>query len=67
MVPYRSLFVFMDFNGSLWVVIGPHASLLLVMAFNNFFCVLMDSNGSIWILIGPFLSLWILIDPYVSL
>ena len=61
---YRFLFVFMDSNGYLWVLKGPHASLLVLMGPYRFFCVSMDSSGSLWVLISPYSSLWILMGSY---
>ena len=46
MSPYRSLFVLMDSNGSIWVFMGPYESLLVLMASYMSLCVL-------WVLIGP--------------
>ena len=45
---YRSLCVFMDSDGSLWVLISPSASLLVFVGPYRSLCVLMDFNGFLW-------------------
>ena len=45
---------------SLWVFIGPCASLRILLGSygpNRSLCVLMVSNGSVWVLIGRYESL----------
>ena len=53
---YRSLYVLLVSNGSLWVLIGPFKSL------SDF----MDPNGSSLVLIHFFGSLGVLLRPYGS-
>ena len=48
--PYKSFCVFMESNGSLWVLTGPYFSLWILMGSNG-------PYGSLWIyliLMGPF-------------
>ena len=49
---YKSLVVFMDSNGFLWVVIGPYSSLLFLIGPYSFFYVCMDFNVSLSVFIG---------------
>ena len=42
--------VLFGFYASLWVLMSPYSSLV----------VLMESNGCSWVLIGPYASFWIL-------
>ena len=44
---YRSLFVVMDSNVSLWGFIDPYASLWVIMFFFKSTCALIDSNLSV--------------------
>ena len=53
MRPYGSIFVLMDSDWSLSVLIGT-------------FLVLMDSNGYVWVLMRPYGSLKILMGPLWS-
>ena len=66
---YRSLFVFMDSNGSLQVFIGlicPYKS-LFVMDFNVSLWVLRGFYASLKTLMGPNEFLWVFFSPYGSL
>ena len=60
MGPFRSLCVFMNSNGSLWVLIGFYAALCV-------FEVLIRFYGSLSVVIGVYASLWVLMSPYKSL
>ena len=40
------LFVFMNFNESLWYFLSPYASVSVSMSPYTSYCVFMDSNGS---------------------
>ena len=64
---FRSLFVPMDSNGSLWVF---YRSLCVLMYYNESLWVLMDSYSSTRILIffkSPYASFCVLIGPFASL
>ena len=64
MGPFRSLFVLMDFNGSLLVFITPHASLWIP---NVSLCVFKCSYEFKWVFMGPSMSLCVFMGPYGSL
>ena len=64
MSPYRSLCIFMDYNGSLWVLSGAYASLMVLMRPNKSLCIFIDFNGSLWVLIIPIAFSWIPVGPY---
>ena len=53
---YRSLFFFMDSNGSLWVLTVPFASIWILIGLYGSFQVLIRSYGFYW-------SLRVFIDP----
>ena len=55
---YKSLYVVMDFNGLVWVFIGPYVSLLVFMGPYSSNCVLMNFNECLLVLIGLYSSLW---------
>ena len=57
MGPYMSLFVLMDFNGSLSVLIGPYGSL----------SDLINPYVILWVFMGFYKSLVVLMCPYGSL
>ena len=50
MGPYRSLFVLLVSNGSLWVLIGLYPFLWIFMGPYKFLCILISFNGYLWVL-----------------
>ena len=49
MRPYMRLLVFMDTNGSLWVLIGPYSFFGVLIGPYSSFYVRMDFNVSAWV------------------
>ena len=58
---YRSLCNLIDSNRYIWVLIGPKASLIVVLI------GLKSPDASLWIVMGPYGSLLVLMRPYGSL
>ena len=58
MSPYRSICFLMG-------LMGPYASLSILMCLYRPLCVLMDSNGSLKVFSGFYASLWVLMSSFV--